>query len=78
MLATFSALILMLTVVPYPPIHRVDQAIMDLLRQVLPAKAGGLVSQIVHSVKAHRNGGLLSFGALATPWAASSGIYAII
>ncbi len=77
-LAMFPALIITISVLPYLPIANVDQAIMDLLRQVLPAESGKLVSGIVQDVTSQRRGGLLSFSALATLWAATSGMYAIM
>ncbi len=77
-LAIFPAMIFLMSVIPYLPIHNVDKAIMDLLGQVLPSSASVMVSQVVHEVTSNRRGGLLSFGAIATLWAASSGIYAIM
>lgn len=77
-LALFPALILVMGAIPYLPIPRVDQAIMDLLGQVLPQQAYGLVQEVITQVLVERRGGLLSFGALGTLWAASSGMYAIM
>jgi membrane protein len=77
-LAIFPALILTMTVLPYLPIERVDEAILDLLGQALPAEAAGMVSQVVAEVAGERRGGLLSFSLLATVWAASTGMYAIM
>ncbi|MDQ3298363.1 MAG: YihY/virulence factor BrkB family protein [Myxococcota bacterium] len=77
-LAVFPAIILTITIVPYLPIDRVDQAIMDLLQQALPAQASTLVAGVVSDVTSERRGGLLSFSMLATLWAASSGMYAIM
>jgi membrane protein len=77
-LAIFPALILMMTIIPYLPVDQVDQAIMDMLRQALPSEAHEMVAGVVREVTANRRGGLLSFGLLATLWAASSGMYAIM
>ncbi|MEW5744798.1 MAG: YihY/virulence factor BrkB family protein [Nitrospirota bacterium] len=77
-LALFPAMILLLTLIPYLPIRNVDKAIMDLLGQALPQEAFGMVSGVVNEVTSERRGGLLSFGILATLWAASSGMYAIM
>jgi membrane protein len=74
-LSIFPALILLLSIVPYLPIARVDQAIMDLLGQALPAEAYGMVQQVVMEVTGEQRGGLLSFGLLGTLWAASTGMY---
>jgi membrane protein len=77
-LAIFPAFIVLMTILPYLPIQNVDQAIMDLLRQVLPEQAAGLVEGIVQQVTSRQRGGLLSFGIIATLWSASSGMYAIM
>ena len=77
-MAIFPAMILIMTILPYLPIERVDQAIMDLLGQALPAEAYDMVAGVVTEVTSEKRGGLLSFGVLATLWAASAGMYAIM
>jgi membrane protein len=77
-LAIFPAMILLMTIIPYLPIDRVDEAIMDMLGQALPAEAYDMVAGIVTEVTQEQRGGLLSFSLLATLWAASTGMYAIM
>jgi membrane protein len=77
-LAIFPAIILLMSIIPYLPIDRVDEAIMDLLGQALPSEAYGMVAGVVAEVTSERRGGLLSFGFLGTLWAASTGMYAIM
>lgn len=77
-LAIFPALVFVLAMVPYLPIAHVDQAIMDLVREVLPGDAANMVAGVVNEVTGNRSGGLLSFGALGTLWAASAGAYAVM
>ncbi len=77
-LAIFPAIIAMMNVIPYLPIARVDEAIMDLLGQALPDEASVLVAGVVDQVLSQQRGGLLSFSLLATLWAASTGMYAIM
>jgi membrane protein len=77
-LALFPALILMMTIIPYLPIERVDEAIMDLLGQALPDEAHEVVAGVVQEVTEERRGGLLSFSLLGTLWAASTGMHAIM
>ncbi len=77
-LAVFPAMILLMSVIPYLPIDRVDEAIMNLLGQIMPSGAYTLVEGVVAEVTETRSGGLLSFGLLATLWAASTGMYAIM
>lgn len=74
-LALFPAIILLMALIPYLPIDRVDEAIMDLLEQALPQEAYGMVERVVSDVASDRRGGLLSFGILGTLWAASTGMY---
>ncbi|APW46080.1 YihY/virulence factor BrkB family protein [Rhodoferax antarcticus] len=78
MLAIFPAMIFVLAVIPYLPIANVDQAIMNLLRQALPASAAEMFTGVVQEVTQEQRGGLLSFGLLAALWATSSGMYAIM
>lgn len=77
-LAVFPAVIFVMAFIPFLPIANVDQAIMDVMRQALPPDAADLVQNIVTEVTSKQSGGLLSFGALGTLWAASSGMYAIM
>ena len=77
-LAIFPALILIMNIIPYLPIERVDEAIMDLLRQVLPDDAHEVVEGVVQEVTGEQRGGLLSFSLIGTLWAASTGMYAIM
>src|SRR6185369_13977344 len=77
-LAIFPGLIFLLTLLPYLPIRDLDRALMDLLHQGLPPDAANLLSQTVEDVLSKRRGGLLSFSLVATLWAASSGMYAIM
>jgi membrane protein len=77
-LAIFPALIAVLSLLPYLPIPNLDQAIMDLLQQALPEKAAGLLEDTVGKIVSERQGGLLSFGFVATLWAASTGMYAVM
>lgn len=77
-LAIFPAFILLMTIIPYLPVENVDQAIMDVVGKALPADASSMVQRVVTEVTGDRRGGLLSFGVLATLWAASTGMYAIM
>src|SRR5512140_2530346 len=66
MLSIFPAAIFGLTLLPYLPIPNLEQAMMDLLRQAMPADAANLFTGIVQQVTSTRSGGLLSVGLLAT------------
>lgn len=77
-LAIFPAMVFVMAVIPYLPIPRVDQAIMDLLGQALPASAARMFAGVVEEVTREQRGGLLSLGLLGTLWATSSGMYAVM
>ena len=77
-LAIFPAMIALLAVTPYLPIARVDEAIMDLMREALPSGAADMFAGVVQQVTSERRGGLLTFGVAAAYWSASNGMYAIM
>lgn len=77
-LAVFPAMIFLMAILPYLPVARVDQAIMDLLRQALPDTAAQMFAGVVEEVTREQRGGVLSFGLVATFWAASAGMYAVM
>ncbi len=77
-LALFPAAIFGLSLLPYLPIPRLEQAIMDLVRQALPDSAAGMLTGTVKSVASRRSGGLLSFGFVFALWSASKGMHAMM
>lgn len=78
MLSIFPAAIFILSLLPYLPIPHLEQAIMDLLKQVLPQQSASLFTGVVNEVVSTRSGGLLSFGIVFLLWSASSGLYAVM
>ncbi len=79
LLAIFPATIFLLSLLPYLPVANLEQAIMDLLHQVLPEQAAGLFEGTVTDITSQKKGGgVLTFGFLLTLWSASSGLYAVM
>ena len=78
MLAIFPMMIFILSVLPYLPIENLHQAVMDFISQSLPAEAAKTFEGAIAEITQDKKGGLLSFGAIATLWAASAGLYAIM
>ncbi len=78
MLAVFPAMIFLLSLLPYLPIHNLQQSIMGWLSATMPGDAASLFSNTVNEIVRQPRGGLLSFGALFTLWAASAGMVAIM
>ncbi len=77
-LAIFPAAIFGLSLLPYLPIPRLEQAVLDLIHEAMPPAAADLFTGTVNGVLSRRRGGLLSFGLLLSLWSASSGLYAIM
>lgn len=78
LLAVFPAAILVLSLLPYLAIPHLQQAILDLLQQVLPEQSANFFEVTIRYVASKRTGGLLTFGLIFTLWSASTGIYAIM
>lgn len=78
LLAIFPGAIFVLSLLPYLSIPHMQQAIMDLLHQVLPAQSASLFEGTVRSLVSEKKGGLLTFGFVFMLWSASTGMYAII
>lgn len=77
-LAIFPAVIFVMALVPYLPIPRVDEAIMNFLAQALPSRATAIFADVVHEVASERRGGLLSIGLIVALWSASTGMNAVM
>lgn len=77
-LAVFPAMIFVLSLLPSLPIPHLQEAILDLLHQVLPQQSANFFEATVRYVTSEASGGLLTFGLLFTLWSASTGTYAIM
>lgn len=75
-LSLFPFLIFIMTLIGYANISLEKN--IEQLEQIMPAEAISIIEEILHDVSAGRSQALLSFGMLATLWAASKGINAII
>lgn len=76
LLALFPMLIFLASLVGFLP--GVQANILGGLAKVAPAEVMKLVEDTLTDVISHRSGGLLSFGILATLWAASSGVASVM
>lgn len=76
MLSIFPTAIVALSVLPYLPIPDLQQAIFDLLGQLMPQQAADLFRGTVQKIVSERHAGLLSFGVLFGVWSATSGVLA--
>jgi membrane protein len=78
LLAIFPGAIFVLSLLPYLSIPHMQQAIMDLLHQVLPAQSATLFEGTIRHLVSEKKGGLLTFGFVFMLWSASTGMYAIM
>jgi membrane protein len=78
LLAIFPAAIFVLSLLPSLSIPHLQQAILDLVRQVLPEQSAKLFEETMRHVSSEGRRGLLTFGLIFTVWSASTGVYATI
>lgn len=78
LLSVFPAMIFLLSLLPYLPVENLDMAIMNFINEILPTETATMFSGVVTEITSQRSSGLVSFGVLATIWAASSGMVAIM
>jgi len=76
MLSIFPTAIVGLSLLPYLPIPNLQQAIFDLLGELMPLEAADLFRGTVQNLLSQRNAGILSFGLLFGVWSATSGVLA--
>jgi membrane protein len=78
LLAVFPAALFVLSLLPSLKIPHLQQALLDLLRQVLPGQSADLFEVTVRYVATEGKKGLLTFGLVFALWSASSGVYAVM
>lgn len=78
MLALFPLLIFLISLLATVRATTVVESFVRLLESVMPGQAYDLVGSEVARIMAEPQGGLLTFGALATLWAASSGVASLM
>jgi membrane protein len=78
LLAVFPAALIVLSLLPSLSIPHLQEAILDLLHQILPQQSANLFEGTVRYVASEGRGGLLTFGLIFTVWSASSGVSAIM
>ncbi|MGC1869896.1 MAG: YihY/virulence factor BrkB family protein [Acidobacteriaceae bacterium] len=78
LLAVFPAAIFVLSLLPSLSIPHLQQAILDLLHQVLPEQSADLFEETIRYATSGGKEGLLTFGLIFTLWSGSTGVYAIM
>lgn len=77
-LALFPALLFLVAIVSFIPIHGLMDAIMSTLGRVAPPDVLKIVKDQLLVIADNHNGGLLTVGFLGTLWSASSGMSALV
>jgi membrane protein len=77
LLAAFPSAIFVLSLLPSLSVPHLQQAIVDLLHQVLPEQSANLFEGTVRYARSGGKEGLLTFGLIFALWSGSSGVYAI-
>lgn len=78
LLAVFPGAIFVFSMLPSLSIPHLQQAILDLLRQVLPGQSASFFEGTYRHVTSVGRQGLLTFGAFFTLWSGSTGVYALM
>lgn len=78
LLAVFPAALFVLSLLPSLDIPHLQQALLDLLHQILPAQSADLFEVAVLYVGSETKKGLLTFGLVFALWSASSGVSAVM
>ncbi|MCB0688560.1 MAG: YihY/virulence factor BrkB family protein [Saprospiraceae bacterium] len=77
-LSLFPTIIFMFTLLPYVPIHDLDEVIKNAIRQVMPVNAHAFLFETVESLTSIPRGGLLSVGFVLAVIFASSGMLTLM
>ncbi|WP_407941533.1 YihY/virulence factor BrkB family protein [Metabacillus schmidteae] len=76
LLSLFPFLIFLITLLGYLPISQTE--VLNTIDEFAPGQSMQLINTTLDEILNNRNGGLLSFGIIATLWSASNGINAIV
>jgi membrane protein len=78
LLAVFPAAIFVSSLLPSLAIPHLQQAILDLLHQILPEQSANFFEGTFRHAASGGRHGLLTFGLIFTLWSGSAGVYALI
>jgi membrane protein len=76
LLSLFPFMIFLITLVGYLPISQ--ESVLGFMKQYAPGETMTLIETTITGIIENQNGGLLSFGIIATIWSASNGLNAVI
>ncbi|MFZ3591420.1 YihY/virulence factor BrkB family protein [Bacillus sp. DJP31] len=76
LLSLFPFLIFLITLIGYLPFSQ--ESVLEFMRQYAPGETMKMIETTLAAIIEKQNGGLLSFGIIATIWTASNGLNAVI
>jgi membrane protein len=77
-LALFPALLFLVALISFVPIHGLLDAITGMLARIAPGEVLSIIQEQILKIANGKNGGILTLGMLGTIWSTSSGVTAII
>ena len=77
-LSLFPSLIFLFTLIPYFPIHKVHEDILDYFHTLMPANAYATINETLKDILEHPRGGLLSFSLVIALYFASNGLFSLL
>src|SRR6187455_846645 len=77
-LALFPALLFLVAVISFMPVHGLLEAITGMLGRVAPREVLSIVQEQILKIANDKSTGLLTLGMLGTIWSCSSGMTAIV
>ena len=77
-LAIFPAFIALFTLLPYVPVPKLADEIVDFMQEIMPSSAFDTIDETLRDVLQTRRGGLLSIGLIAAIYFASNGVFSLM
>ncbi|HZS35758.1 MAG TPA: YihY/virulence factor BrkB family protein [Polyangia bacterium] len=74
LLALFPFAIFLLTIIGYVPLHGLDEQVLDIVNNVMPAQAAALFEHTLREVIGRQRGWLLLFALVGSVWSATGGM----
>lgn len=78
LMATFPALLVLLTLIPYLPIEGLPEALLNFTGTILPQQGQSFIRDTIEDIVTHQNVGLLSIGILLSVYYSSRGVVGIL
>jgi membrane protein len=77
-LSLFPSLIFMFTLIPFFPVHKIHEDILDYFRTLMPYNAFSAIDETLKDILEHPRGNLLSFSLVTALYFASNGLFSLL